>query len=178
MNKAVWGLALGQTLLWCCLYYVFPAMLLHWDQVHDWSRSEFMLGLTLAVCVSAIAALPAERLIDKGYGALMMMVSAVIGGVLLFLVSLVDQLAWFYVLWGLMGIAIASCLYEPCFAFLIRNLRTKAKRVITMITLVADFASTIGFISIVNVSRLHLARSLSIVFIVDIDCVEAVFTSL
>ncbi|MFA0156624.1 MFS transporter [Vibrio sp. 10N.261.46.A3] len=145
MNKAVWGLALGQTLLWCCLYYVFPAMLLHWEQVHDWSRSEFMLGLTLAVGVSAIAALPAGRLIDKGYGALMMTVSAVIGGLLLFLVSLVEQLAWFYLLWGLMGIAMAGCLYEPCFAFLIRSLKTKAKRAITMITLVAGFASTICF---------------------------------
>ena len=84
-----------------------------------------------------------------------------IAGVLLFLVSLVEQLVWFYVLWGLKGIAIAGCLYEPCFAFLIHNLRTKAKRVITMIILVADFASTIGFISIVIVSRLHLARSQS-----------------
>ncbi|WP_248641808.1 MFS transporter [Vibrio crassostreae] len=122
-------------------------MLLHWEQVHDWSRSEFMLGLTLAVGMSAIAALPAGRLIDNGYGALMMTVSAVIGGLLLFLVSLVEQLAWFYLLWGLMGIAMAGCLYEPCFAFLIRSLKTKtkAKRAITMITLVAGFASTICF---------------------------------
>lgn len=155
MNKAVWGLALGQTLLWCCLYYVFPAILLHWEQVHDWSRSEFMLGLTLAVGVSAIAALPAGRLIDKGYGALMMTISAVIGGVLLFLISFVDQLVWFYVLWGLMGIAMAGCLYEPCFAFLIRNLRTKAKRAITMITLVAGFASTISFPTVHYLAQLY-----------------------
>lgn len=86
-----------------------------------------MLGLTLAVGMSAIAALPAGRLIDNGYGALMMTVSAVIGGLLLFLVSLVEQLAWFYLLWGLMGIAMAGCLYEPCFAFLIRSLKPKPK---------------------------------------------------
>ncbi len=47
-----------------------------------------------------------------------------------------------------MGIAMAGCLYEPCFAFVVRHMGDQAKRAITLITLAAGFASTICFPSV------------------------------
>ncbi|WP_353500078.1 MFS transporter [Vibrio sp. CB1-14] len=148
MKKAVWLLALGQTMLWCCLYYVFPATLLHWESAYGWSRSDLTLALTLAVGVSAIVAPFAGRIIDRGYGSIMMTMSATAGGILLYLISVADTLFSFYILWSIMGLAMAGCLYEPCFAFLVHCMKAGAKRAITLITLMAGFASTICFPSV------------------------------
>lgn len=120
-------------------------MLLHWESAYGWSRSELSLALTLAVAVSAICAPWAGRLIDRGHGALMMGLSAAAGGVVLVLLAWVEELMLFYLLWGAMGIAMAGCLYEPCFAFVVRHMGDRAKRAITLITLAAGFASTICF---------------------------------
>ncbi len=92
MKSAIWCLAIAQTLLWGSLYYLFPAMLLHWEETFGWSRSEISLALTLAVAVSAIFAPWAGRIIDKGYGALMMGLSAAAGGAILLLLAWVDSL--------------------------------------------------------------------------------------
>ncbi len=145
MKSAIWCLAIAQTLLWCSLYYLFPAMLMHWESAYGWSRSELSLALTIAVAVSAVFAPWAGRIIDRGYGAVMMGVSAAAGGIILLSLVWVDQLVMFYLLWGLMGVAMAGCLYEPCFAFVVRHMGDGAKRAITLITLAAGFAGTICF---------------------------------
>jgi predicted MFS family arabinose efflux permease len=44
-----------------------------------------------------------------------------------------------------MGIAIAGCLYEPCFALVTRSRGVNAKQAIILITLAAGFASTISY---------------------------------
>ena len=55
-----------------------------------------------------------------------------------------DDAGWL-IGWAGLGLAQAVCLYEVCFAFLIRRLGPDARAAIVRVTLVAGFASTLAF---------------------------------
>jgi len=144
-NRPIIFLAIGQTLVWAGLYYVFPAMLVRWEQSFGWSKADLTAAITLAIFVSAFAAPLAGRLIDAGKGALMMAGSSLLGGFCLIVLSFVTELSEFYLVWGLIGVMMAGCLYEPCFALITHARGANAKQAIILVTLVAGFASTISF---------------------------------
>ena len=72
-------LALGETLIWAAIFYVFPALLLRWEQGLGWSKADITGAITLAILMSAFTAPLAGRLIDRGHGAVMMGLSAFVG---------------------------------------------------------------------------------------------------
>ena len=144
-NLSIPLLALGQTLAWAAAYYLFPALLLRWEQELGWSKADLTAAITFAVLVSALASPVAGRIIDRGKGAALLGLSALLGGAGLCLLSLVSQLWQFYAVWVLLGLAMAGCLYEPCFAIVTRARGADAKKAIVLITLIAGFASTISF---------------------------------
>jgi len=144
-DPAILLLALGQTLAWASIYYIFPALLLRWEQELGWSKADLTAAIALAVLVSALASPLTGRAIDRGQGALLVTGSALAGGLGLFCLSLVQELWQFYAVWVLIGAAMAGCLYEPCFALVTRSRGKSAKPAIILITLVAGFASTISF---------------------------------
>ena len=88
-NPAIILLAFGQTLVWTCLYYIFPALLLRWEVALGWSKLDLTLGITLAISVSAVFSPIAGRIIDRGSGDVLLFISSVIGGVGLILLSLI-----------------------------------------------------------------------------------------
>jgi MFS family permease len=144
-NPAIILLAFGQTLVWTCLYYIFPALLLRWETVLGWSKLDLTLAITLAIATSAIFSPIAGKIIDRNYGNSLLLISAVLGGIGLTLLSLIETIWHFYLVWILIGISIAGCLYEPCFAIVTKYRGEKAKHDIITITLIAGFASTICF---------------------------------
>lgn len=144
-DTQVWYLALGETLVWAGLYYSFPAFLLQWEVGEAWSRTELSFAMTTALIASALLAPFAGKFIDRGWGRYVLSFSAVLGGSSLCLMSFVDSFSLFYALWVVIGVAMAGCLYEPCFAFVTHARPRGAKRAITLITLAAGFASTIAF---------------------------------
>lgn len=144
-DPAIYLLALGETLAWASIYYVFPALLLRWEQDLGWSKADLTAGITMAVLVSAAASPVTGRIIDRGHGARMVAVAAVLGAAGLVLLSAVTALWQFYAAWIVLGLAMAGCLYEPCFALVTRARGRDAKSAIILITLVAGFASTISF---------------------------------
>ncbi len=144
-NRALLFLAIAQTLVWAGLYYLFPALLLRWEESLGWSKTDLTAAITLAIFVSAFVAPVAGRLIDAGKGALMMAGSSLLGGLCLVWLSTVTKLFEFYLVWGLIGVMMAGCLYEPCFALITRARGVNAKQGIILVTLVAGFASTISF---------------------------------
>lgn len=144
-DRPILFLALGQTLVWAALYYSFPALLLRWELDLGWSKPELTAAITIAIVMSALCAPLAGRIIDRGQGAVMMAASAVGGGLLLIGLSAIAQLWQFYALWALIGVMMAGCLYDPCFALVTRARGAGAKRGIIVITLFAGFAGTISF---------------------------------
>ena len=144
-DRPIIMLAIAQMLVWACLYYSFPALLLHWESTLGWSRSDLTAAFTIALFVSAFCSPIYGRLIDSGKGALMMASASAVGGCCLLLLTLVTKLWQFYLLWGLIGVCLAGSLYEPCFALITRARGAQAKRSIIFVTLVAGFAGTLSF---------------------------------
>ncbi len=144
-DRPILLLAIAQTLIWACLYYSFPALLLQWEQALGWSRAELTAAITLSLFISAFSAPLGGRLIDAGKGPLMMTLSSLLGGICLMLLALVDQLWQFYLLWGLIGMCMSGSLYEPCFALITRARGVAARQAIIFVTLAAGFAGTISF---------------------------------
>ncbi len=138
-------MAIGQIITWSGLYYVFPALLLRWEQDLGWSKAELTASITLAVFVSAITAPLAGRIIDRGYGAALMTGATLLGAAALFVCSFVDAHWQFLLLWAVIGVSLAGCLYEPCFAIVTRARGPRAKQAIILITLIAGFAGSISF---------------------------------
>ena len=138
-------IAIAQMLVWACLYYSFPALLLHWESSLGWSRSDLTAAITIALFVSAFCSPLYGRLIDTGNGAIMMTTATIIGGLSLILLSQVTDLWQFYLIWGVIGMCMAGSLYEPCFALITRARGIDAKRSIIFVTLVAGFAGTVSF---------------------------------
>lgn len=144
-NRAILLLALGQTLVWAGLYYLFPAMLLRWENSLGWTRAQLTFAFTLAVLASALAAPLAGRIIDRGHGAAQMAATAALGGLGVALLAIVTAPWQFYAIWVFVGLMFAGCLYEPCFAIITRARGANARQAITLVTLVAGFAGTISF---------------------------------
>ena len=144
-DPAIILLALGQILVWAGLYYVFPALLLQWEQSLKWSKAELTGAITLAVFMSAVTSPYAGRMIDAGKGPALMTGSSCLGGVCLFAVSLITVQWQFYLAWALIGVTLAGCLYEPCFALVTKCRGARAKQAIILITLIAGFAGAISF---------------------------------
>jgi len=145
IDRAIIFLAIGQTLVWAGLYYLFPALLIRWEQSFSWSKTDLTAAISIAIFLSAFAAPLAGRLIDAGKGSLMMAGSSLLGGVCLIWLSVVSHLIEFYLVWALIGVMMAGCLYEPCFTLITRARGANAKQAIILVTLVAGFASTVSF---------------------------------
>jgi len=141
----LWLLAIGQTLVWAGLFYVFAALLLSWERQLGWSKADLTIGFTLAVLTAAVASPVSGRIIDAGWGRWLLGLGAFGGALGLVGLSAVESRLWFVLVWMLIGASHAACLYEPCFAFVTRVTDNNARLVITRITLVAGFASPIAF---------------------------------
>ena len=144
-TRAVFALALGQTLFWSGLYYMFPALLLRWEAAEAWPKTTLTAAFAGAVIVSALVSPTFGRLIDRGHGPQVLAGTALFGAVMVALLPLAPTIWVFSVIWLLIGVAMGGCLYEPCFAFLTRTRGDAARRAITVVTLVAGFAGTVSF---------------------------------
>ncbi|MEG3618676.1 MFS transporter [Magnetovibrio sp. PR-2] len=144
-DRAVWSLAFGETLVWAGLFYIFPALLLHWETAQGWSRAELGAAMTAALVVSALCAPVMGRLIDRGWGRYVLTTCAVVGGSAVFMLGFTQSYEVFFAIWILIGLCMSGCLYEPCFAYLTHSRPRGAKQAITLVTLAAGFASTLCF---------------------------------
>lgn len=145
LGRSVWFLAVAETLVWAGMYYLFAALLLHWERGFGWSRTDLALALTCALIVSGLSAPVAGWLIDRGHGRLLLSGSALCGGLLIGILTLVQEHWQFVTVWVLIGFCMAGCFYEPCFAYLTRTRGAEARRAITLVTLLAGFAGTVSF---------------------------------
>ncbi len=163
-RRIVWPLAVAETIVWAGMLYVFPALLPTWERDLGWSIIELSGAFTLSLIVSAVMAPAAGRLIDRGYGRATLTGGALLGAGMLVLLSQVNEIWQFYLVWFCLGVANAGALYEACFAFLTRAMGADAKRAITLVTLVAGFAGTLSFPSASTLADLYGWRAAVIVF--------------
>ena len=144
-HSIVWPLAIAETIVWAAMYYAFPALLPTWERDLGWSKTELSIAFTLSLLVSASLVPVAGRLIDRGHARAIFTGGAALGAVLLALLSTVTELWQFFCIWIGLGVAMSSTLYEACFAVLVRSTGERARRAITIVSIVAGLAGTVAF---------------------------------
>ena len=160
----VWLLAAGETIVWACLFYIFAALLLTWEQTLGWPKTDLTLGLTLAILAAAVASPIAGRVIDAGHGKLALGGGALVGAIALVWLSQTDTVIPYLIAWTIMGAAQGFCLYEPCFSVVTRAKGANARPAIIRITLVAGFASTFSFLSAAALVEIVDWRTTALIF--------------
>ena len=145
LNKTVGLFSASQIIVWATMYYMFPAMLLAWEENTGWSRTELSIGYALALAASALSGPVVGKLIDLGSARYCMTGGACLGAVSLGILSTVTEVWQFYLVWTVLGIAIAFTHYEACFIVLTKYMGTRSRTAITRVTLIAGFAGMIAF---------------------------------
>lgn len=108
-----------------------------------WSRTWTNGALSVGLLVSGLAAYPIGAWIDRGHGRFVMVAGSILATAMLLLWSQAQSLACLFVVWIGLGVAMAAILYDPVFAVVTRDYPTTFRTKITLITLVAGFASTL-----------------------------------
>jgi MFS family permease len=139
----VGALSITETITWGIVYYGFAVFLTPMERDLGFSRVALTGAFSVGLLASALVGLPVGRWIDR-HGARSLMTIGSGAAVLLMLAwSRVETLVQLYVVWGLMGLAMAATLYEPAFAAIIGWFVRHRDRALLTLTLAAGLASTI-----------------------------------
>ncbi len=135
----------GQTLAWASSYYL-PALLAQ-PMAADLGTSAVTVfgAFSLALVVSALLGPRAGRAIDRHGGRLVLAATNLLFALGLVMLATCTGTIGLFLAWGVIGIAMGSGLYDAAFAALVRVYGQAARGPITGITLIAGFASTIGW---------------------------------
>ena len=138
-----WALAAAQLVSWGTIYYAFSLFVVPMESAMGWSRTATNAALSAGLLVSGFAAYPAGMLIDRGYGRRVMAGGTLLAAAMLVLWAQACSLPTLFIVWGGLGVAMAATLYDPVFAVVTRDFPRSYPRKITLVTLVAGFASTV-----------------------------------
>ncbi|MGL4637884.1 MAG: MFS transporter [Beijerinckiaceae bacterium] len=139
--------ALGttQTIAWASTYYL-PAILAN-SIAKDMGVSPVLVftAFSLSLIVLALVGPLGGRLIDRHGGREVLLASNAIFVAGLLLLAASNHIAVVFVAWVVIGLGMGIGLYESAFATLAVYYGKEARRSITGITLIAGFASTVGW---------------------------------
>ena len=136
-------LCVTETITWGIIYYGFPVFLSAMEKDLNASRVAVTGAFSVGLAVAGLAGVPAGRWLDRRGPRLLMTLGSCLTTILALAWSQVETVAGLYVVWTLMGVAMAATLYEPAFAAVVQWFPTGRERAILVVTLVAGFASTI-----------------------------------
>ena len=134
-----------QTLAWASSYYL-PALLAAALAAElGLAVTQVFGAFTLALVISALVGPAAGRAIDRHGGRAVLRVTNLLFAAGLAALGLA-QAGWqVWAAWCVIGVAMGSGLYDAAFATLVRLYPVSARNAITGITLIAGFASTVGW---------------------------------
>jgi MFS family permease len=137
------ALAITEPASWGVVYYAFGVLLEPMQRDFGWDQAYLTGAFSLAVLVSAFAAVPVGRILDR-HGARALMTAGSSAAVLLVLAwASVESLAGFYAVWAGLGVVMAAVLYEPAFAVVATWFDRDRTRAMTLLTLAGAMASPI-----------------------------------
>jgi len=142
-----WGFILpfgiAQLISWGSFYYAFTLFLEPMEHELGWHKTGLSAVYSLGIAVAGLCSPLVGRWIDRHGGRGVMTMGSVAGGLLLFAWSQVGNYPVFLAIWIGLGAVMSAVLYDPAFAVAIAVLGERARRGITVITLIAGFASTV-----------------------------------
>lgn len=146
-NRALTVAVLGttQTLSWGSSYYLPAILATPIAAEFGLSRATIFGIFSLALLLSAVLGPAAGRQIDLRGGRSVLAVSNIVFAVGLLLMGAAPGPLVFCLAWAVVGVAMAMGLYDAAFATLAGLYGKEARNSITGITLIAGFASTVGW---------------------------------
>ena len=134
-----------QTLAWASTYYL-PALLAAPLAADLGLPATHVFGaFTLALVLSALVGPRAGRALDDWGGRNVLSATSVLFAAGLAALGMAQTEWQMWAAWALIGVGMGSGLYDAAFAAVVRLYPVSARTAITGITLVAGFASTVGW---------------------------------
>ena len=138
------ALCVTETVTWGIIYYGYPVFLRPMESDLGASRVAITGAFSLGLAVSALAALPVGRWLDRHGPRALMTLGSCLATLLCVAWARVESVTALYVVWFGMGLALAAILYEPAFAAVVSWFATRNRdRALLTLTLAAGLASTI-----------------------------------
>ncbi len=144
-TTTVLKLGTAQTLAWASTYYLPAILAAPMARDLDVSVATVFAAFSLGLVITGILGPRAGRAIDTLGGRPVLALSNLLFAAGLVLLGLSSGQWSLFAAWVVIGIGMAGGLYEAAFATLVRIYGQKSRNVITGITLLAGFASTVGW---------------------------------
>jgi MFS family permease len=136
-------LGLTATFSFGILSYAFAVFIDPMTRELGWSKATVTGAFSVGSLVMGVAAIPVGRWVDRHGARGIMTTGSVVATLGLLAWSRVQSVAGFYVLWAVLGLAMAAVLYEPAFAVVATWFRGRRGRALTVLTFIGGFASVI-----------------------------------
>jgi predicted MFS family arabinose efflux permease len=149
MRDSLWrtvvALGTAQTLAYASTYYLPALVAAPMARDLGVSRSLVLLAFSVALVVSALIGPWAGRAIDRHGGQRVLPFTSLLFAAGLVALAAARGPVSLFAAWTLLGLAMGAGLYETAFAALVRLYGPRSRQAITGITLIAGFASTVGW---------------------------------
>jgi MFS family permease len=143
--RAVSVLGVTEILSWGALFYP-PVLMVPLIAVdHGWSKAFAMGGFSLGLFVGGVVSRHVGALIDRFGGHVVMPCGSLMGALGLVALVAAPNAPLYFAAWMVLGVAMATSLYDPAFATLGRIFGAAARAPITTLTLAGGFASTVSW---------------------------------
>jgi MFS family permease len=141
------ALALGitQALAWASTYYLPAVMIGPAAAALGLSRTLLLGGFSWALLIAGLCSPLVGRRIDRIGGRLVLVAGALVCAAGMLVLAAAQGAVQWYLGWSVLGIGMALGLYDAAFATIGRLLGREARPAIVGVTLMAGFASTIGW---------------------------------
>lgn len=137
------ALCLTQITGWGILYYAFPVLNARITADTGWSATATTGAFSAALIVSALAGIPAGRILDRRGPRAVMTTGSLLGATAVLGLAYAPGLPAFTAAWLLAGVAMAATFYHPAFAAVTRWWGQDRVRALTIVTLAGGLASTV-----------------------------------
>lgn len=144
-TRVVATLGTAQTLAWASSYYLPAVLAVPMARDLGVGTPTVFAAFSAALVISALVGPGAGRVIDHRGGRPVLMATSGLFALGLVALGMAQGPVSLFAAWLLIGVAMGSGLYEAAFSSLVRLYGHDARNSITGITLIAGFASTVGW---------------------------------
>ena len=139
------GLGVGQIINWGVLYYTLALIGPHIVRETGWSEGFVYSGFAVATIATGMFSPLSGQMIDRLGGSPVMLAGTLIGAIGMALMALSWHWPVYLLAWAIIGVGMSACLYDSTFAAIARFAGSTTRKSISLVTLIAGFASTVSW---------------------------------
>lgn len=149
------GLGSAQLIAWGVLFYSIALLAEPMRAELGLSSSHVFGCFTASLVIAGLLSPVAGRLLDRIGGRSTLVASALVGAMSFVVLARAGSLYGLAIGWSIAGVAMAFGLYDACFAAIGQVEPSSYRKIVTSVTLIAGFASTVSWPLTALLLRLH-----------------------